>query len=30
MVLDVLSDAPMGELVRVEVDDGTRVVLTMW
>ena len=30
MVLDVLSRAPMGELVRVEADDGTRVVITMW
>jgi hypothetical protein len=30
MVLDVLADAPMGELVRVEADDGTRVVITMW
>ena len=30
MVLDVLSDAPMGEMVRVEADDGTRVVITMW
>jgi hypothetical protein len=30
MVLDVLADAPMGEMVRVEADDGTRVVITMW
>lgn len=30
MIFDVLSAAPMGELVRVEADDGTRVVLTMW
>jgi hypothetical protein len=30
IVLDVLSDAPMGEMVRVEADDGTRVVISMW
>lgn len=30
VVLDVLAEAPMGELVRVEADDGTRVVITMW
>ncbi|HOC41674.1 MAG TPA: hypothetical protein PKJ99_01545 [Thermoanaerobaculales bacterium] len=30
MIIDVLSAAPMGELVRVEADDGTRVVITMW
>jgi hypothetical protein len=30
LVFDVLSAAPMGNLVTVEVDDGTRVAINMW
>ena len=30
LILDVLSSAPSGDLVRVEADDGTKVAITMW
>jgi hypothetical protein len=30
IALDVMASAPMGEMVRVEADDGTRVVISMW
>ena len=30
LVFDVLAAAPMGNLITVEVDDGTRVAINMW
>lgn len=30
MIFDVLGAAPNGDLVRVEVDDGTKVAIRMW
>jgi hypothetical protein len=30
LIFDILGSASMGELVTVEVDDGTRVAIKMW